>query len=188
MPPGRLKTLEVRSGDEWREWLRGHHDQESEVWLVFRKRKTGRPSIAYQDALDEALCFGWIDSLIRRLDDDRYARKFTPRKADSHWSDTNRERYKVLETSGRLMPPGRDRPPTARRAVSPRSRPLTVPPYMQEELDKHPPARRNFDLLPPSHRRNYIAWIDSAKQHDTKVRRLRESIRLLTAGQRLGLK
>jgi uncharacterized protein YdeI (YjbR/CyaY-like superfamily) len=188
MPSRQLKTLEVRTADDWRAWLRDHHDRDSEVWLVFNKRKTGHASIAYLDALDEALCFGWIDSLLRRLDDARYARKFTPRKPDSQWSDTNRRRYAALEASGRVMPPGRARPPTDRRAVSPRSRPLTVPSYMNEELDRHPAARRNFDQLPPSHRRNYIAWIDSAKQHETKMRRLGESIRMLTTGKRLGLK
>src|SRR6266581_65526 len=70
-----LKTLEVRSREQWREWHTKHFDSESEVWLVFHKRQTGLPSIAYDDALDEALCFGWIDSLVKRLDDDRYARK-----------------------------------------------------------------------------------------------------------------
>ena len=83
MPPRPLQTLEVRNIEQWRGWLAKHHDFESEIWLVFHKRQTGRPSIAYLDALDEALCVGWIDSLVKRLDDDRYARKFTPRKPDS---------------------------------------------------------------------------------------------------------
>ena len=69
-----LKTVDARNGEQWRKWLFKHHDSESEVWLVFHKRRTGRPSIAYNDAVDEALCFGWIDSLVKRLDDDRYAR------------------------------------------------------------------------------------------------------------------
>jgi uncharacterized protein YdeI (YjbR/CyaY-like superfamily) len=75
-----FKTLDVQTLEQWRSWLADHHDSESEVWLVFHKRHTGRPSIASQDALDEALCFGWVDSLIKRLDDARYARKFTPRR------------------------------------------------------------------------------------------------------------
>ena len=79
--------------DEWREWLAEHHDSESEVWLIFHKLHTGVASIDYKEALDEALCFGWVDSLLKRLDDRRYARKFTPRRADSRWSTTNRERY-----------------------------------------------------------------------------------------------
>lgn len=78
-----LKTLDPRNREQWRNWLAKHHESNSEVWLVFHKRHTGRSFIAYDDAVDEALCFGWIDSLIKRLDDDRYARKFTPRKPGS---------------------------------------------------------------------------------------------------------
>ena len=107
-----LKTLDVQSCEEWRQWLAEHHDSESEVWLVFHKRETGRPSIAYDDAVDEALCFGWIDSLIKRLDDDRYARRFTPRKTHSKWSTSNRKRYAQLKASGRLTPAGLNRAPT----------------------------------------------------------------------------
>src|ERR1041384_7505227 len=107
-----MKTLLARTTNEWREWLAEHHDSETEVWLIFHKQDTGIASIAYQDALDEALCFGWVDSLVKRLDDRRYARKFTPRRADSRWSTTNRKRYAVLNASGRFKPPGIERPPT----------------------------------------------------------------------------
>src|ERR1017187_2053436 len=96
---------------------------ESEVWLVFYKRQTGRSSIAYDDAVNEALCFGWIDSLIKRLDDDRYARKFTPRKPDSKWSSANRKRYAQLQASGRLTPAGLQRAPTGRSHDAPRPSP-----------------------------------------------------------------
>jgi uncharacterized protein YdeI (YjbR/CyaY-like superfamily) len=85
-----LKTLEVRSRKLWRRWLQKHHASETEVWLVFHKLHAAEESISYSDAIDEALCFGWVDSLVKRLDDDRYARKFTPRKANSRWSTINR--------------------------------------------------------------------------------------------------
>ena len=114
-----LKTLDVPTLAAWRKWLAAHHDSESEIWLVFHKVHTGQPTIAYSDALDEALCFGWVDSLIKRLDDDRYARKFTPRKADSRWSTVNRKRYAALKASGRLMPAGIARPPTAKSGDAP---------------------------------------------------------------------
>ena len=87
------KQLLVRTIEEWRDWLAEHHASESEVWLVFHKLHTGVASIEYKDALDEALCFGWVDSLVKRLDDRRFARKFTPRKPESRWSDVNRQRY-----------------------------------------------------------------------------------------------
>ena len=106
-----MKTLLVRTLDQWRDWLTEYHASESEVWLIFYKRQTGVASIDYKDALDEALCFGWVDSLIKRLDDQRFARKFTPRRADSRWSTVNRERYAELKAGGRLNPSGIQRPP-----------------------------------------------------------------------------
>src|ERR1043166_3898342 len=109
-----MKPLRVRTPDQWRDWLAGHHASESEVWLVFHKRNTGVASVDYQDALDEALCFGWVDSLVKRLDDRRYARKFTPRRPDSRWSAANRKRYAELKASGRLKPAGLNRAPTDR--------------------------------------------------------------------------
>jgi len=186
--PKAMKTFEARDVEQWRSWLGEHHDSESEVWLIFQKLHTARPSIAYHDARDEALCFGWIDSLVKRLDDARYAIKFTPRKPDSKWSTVNRKRYVELKASGRLKPAGLNRAPTDRTYEVRRRRLWKIPPYMQEALSKHPRASSHFERLPPSARRHYIGWIDSAKQEATKLRRLKEAIDLLSAGKRLGLK
>ncbi len=183
-----LKTVEARTPEQWRRWLTDHHASESEVWLVFHKRHTGEASIAYADAVDEALCFGWVDSLIKRLDDARYARKFTPRKADSKWSTSNRQRYAQLKASGRLMPAGLNRAPTHRSGDAPRPSLAKIPPYIQEVLRNHPTAWNYFESLAPSYRRMYIAWIDSAKQPETKTWRLQEAIRRLAAGKKLGMK
>src|SRR2546421_8135095 len=109
-----MKTFSPKTLDHWREWLAQHHDSESEVWLIFHKLHTGVASIAFADALDEALCFGWVDSLVKGLDDRRYARKFTPRRADSRWSTTNRTRYAALKASGRMTPAGIHRAPADR--------------------------------------------------------------------------
>lgn len=158
------------------------------MWLVFHKRQTGQPSIAYDDAVNEALCLGWIDSLVKRLDDDRYARKFTPRKPDSRWSTANRKRFAQLQASGRLMPAGLKRAPTERSGDAPRPSLSKVPRYIQQALSSRPAARNYFESLAPSCRRMYIAWIDSAKQPETKARRLREAVDLLAAGKKLGLK
>ena len=188
MPPKPSKTLDVPDAAAWRSWLAKHHRSESEVWLVFYKQHTGKPSIAYNDALDEALCFGWIDSLIARLDDARYARKFTPRKPDSKWSASNRRRYAELRKSGRLAAAGLKRPPTLR-SYAPRPRvPEGIPAYIQRELRARPVAWKNFQKLAPSHRRRYVGWIDMAKRDETKQRRLLEAIALLAAGKPLGLK
>ena len=186
-----MKTFLARTTKQWREWLDEHHDSESEVWLIFHRLHTGMASIAYQDALDEALCFGWVDSLVKRLDDRRYARKFTPRRADSRWSITNRKRYSALKVSGRLEPAGINRPPTDRGYDPPPPRfkmPLKLPPYVETALRKHPAALRYFEALAPSHRRRYVGWIESGKREETKARRLKEAIRLLAGGRELGLK
>ena len=186
-----MKTFVAHTTDQWRKWLDKHHDSESEVWLIFYKLHTGVRSIAYSDALDEALCFGWVDSLVKRLDESRYARKFTPRKPDSRWSMINRKRYAALKAAGRLKPSGIKRAPTSRNYGSrpPRFQmPAVVPRYIQSALKKQPAAWQHFEGLAPSHRRRYIGWIDSAKREETKARRLKEAIRLLTAGKVLGLK
>ena len=185
-----VKTFVAQTADQWRKWLDEHHDSESEVWLIFYKRHTGVGSIAYLDALDEALCFGWVDSLVKRLDESRYARKFTPRKTDSRWSTINRKRYAALKAAGRLKPGGINRAPTDR-SYGPRPRfqmPARLPRYIQTALRKKPAAWRYFEGLAPSHRRRYIGWIESAKREETKARRLQEAIRLLSAGKPLGLK
>ena len=171
-----MKTLLLRTLDQWREWLTEHHASASEAWLIFHKRHTGVTSIDYTDARDEALCFGWVDSLVKRLDDRRYARKFTPRKANSRWSDVNRQRYAELKASGRLKPAGVERPPTDR-GYDPRpprlSMPSQLPDYIKAELRNHPKALHHFESLAPSHRRQYLAWIEAAKREDTKLRRLK---------------
>jgi uncharacterized protein YdeI (YjbR/CyaY-like superfamily) len=186
-----MKTLLVRTLDQWRDWLAKHHASESEVWLIFHKSHSGVASIDYEDALDEALCFGWVDSLVKRLDDRRYARKFTPRRPDSRWSAVNRKRYAELKTEGRLKPPGIERPPTDR-GYGPRpprlALPSKLPAYIQAALRNHPRALRHFETLAPSQRRRYFAWIESAKREETKLRRLEEAIRLLASGKVLGLK
>ena len=186
-----MKNFLARSLDQWRDWLIEHHASESGVWLIFHKRHTGVESIDYQDALDEALCFGWVDSLVKRLDDRRYARKFTPRRAESRWSTANRKRYAELKASGRLKPAGINRAPTDRTYDPPPPRfenPARLPPYIQAALRRRPAALRSFEALAPSQRRRYVGWIESAKREDTKTRRLKEAIELLAAGKVLGLK
>jgi uncharacterized protein YdeI (YjbR/CyaY-like superfamily) len=186
-----MKTLRVRTLDQWRTWLTEHHASETEVWLILHKQHTSVAAVDYKDALDEALCFGWVDSLVKRLDDRRYARTFTPRRAVSRWSAVNRRRYAELKTAGRLKPPGIERPPTNRGYGPGPARlpmPSGLPAYLQAALRNHPTALRHFEALAPSQRRRYFAWIESAKRQETKLRRLKEAVRLLTSGKVLGLK
>jgi uncharacterized protein YdeI (YjbR/CyaY-like superfamily) len=183
-----LMTLEVRSRQQWRTWLEKNHASSTGIWLVFHKGHTQVKSMPYEDSVREALCFGWIDSLVKRLDDDRYARKFTPRQPDSRWSTVNRRRYADLKAHGLLAAPGLERAPTSRSGDAPRTPASIIPPYIEEPLKADARAWNCFEKLAPSCRRAYIGWIDSAKREETKQKRLRETIGLLAAGKKLGLK
>jgi uncharacterized protein YdeI (YjbR/CyaY-like superfamily) len=180
----------MRSRSSWRRWLERHHASSAGVWLVVHKRHTGRERVPYEDAVREALCFGWIDSLVKRLDEDRYARKFTPRKPGSVWSASNLKRWAELAASGELAPAGR--------AASPKGAPRATPParadipelpdYIGAALERNRKAWRFFQGLPPGERRRFVGWIHTAKKAETKERRLREAVALLAKGQRLGSK
>lgn len=188
MPAEMDRLLDVRTRREWRRWLERNHATASEVWLVFHKRHTGVTGLRYEDAVEEALCYGWIDSILRRLDASRYARKFTPRRADSKWSTANRRRYADLARRGLLTPAGLRRAPTARSGDAPRPSVAKLPPYIERGLKADARAWRFFQELAPSHRRSYVGWIDSAKREETRARRLREAVRLLAARRKLGMK
>ncbi len=183
-----ITTLHVRTRRQWRRWLEGHHDSESEVWLIFGKRGSGVRSVYYEDAIEEALCYGWIDSIVRRIDESCYARKFAPRRADSKWSTANRRRYANLAARGLLAAPGLKRAPTSRSGDAPQASAEEPPSYIERGLRANARAWRTYRQLAPSHRRAYVGWIDSAKREETRERRLREAVRLLAAGKKLGLK
>jgi uncharacterized protein YdeI (YjbR/CyaY-like superfamily) len=182
-----LMTLELRSRRQWRTWLEDHHSTSPGVWLVFHKVHTRLKSIPYEDSVREALCFGWIDSLIKRLDDDRHARKFTPRQPDSKWSDLNRQRWSELKAAGRLTSAGLLAAPTDNR-YAPHPAITDLPAYIAEALRANRKAWDHFQELAPTYRRNFIAWIHSAKRPETREKRILESLALLEAGQKLGLK
>jgi uncharacterized protein YdeI (YjbR/CyaY-like superfamily) len=114
-----LELLHVTSRDAWRAWLARHHDTKTEIWLVFHKKHTGQPGVAYGDAVEEALCFGWIDSIVRRLDEDRYAQKFTPRKPKSNWSDSNLRRFARMVGEGRMTAAGLAKGPPGSTGAAP---------------------------------------------------------------------
>ncbi|MGB2982026.1 MAG: hypothetical protein WBC77_12350, partial [Candidatus Zixiibacteriota bacterium] len=100
------KTLYVTNRDDWRAWLRKNHSSQKEVWLIYYKKHTGKPRIPYDDAVEEALCYGWIDSTIKRIDEEKYAQKFTPRSEKSNWSELNKRRAKKMIREGRMTQAG----------------------------------------------------------------------------------
>jgi uncharacterized protein YdeI (YjbR/CyaY-like superfamily) len=180
-------TLEVRNRQQWRQWLAKHHASSPGIWLVRHKQHTGVESMPYEDLVREALCFGWVDSLIKRLDDDRYAIKVTPRKPTSRWSDLNRKRWKALQAAGLLAAPGLAAAPTANR-YAPKPKVPELPTYICTAFKTDPKAWTFFQALAARNRRDFVVWIHTAKRPETRERRIRESIRLLAAGKKLGLK
>ena len=183
----RLIELGVRTRRQWRQWLAKHYASSPGVWLIRHKQHTGVNSMAYEDLVCEALCFGWIDSLIKRLDNDRYAIKVTPRKATSKWSDVNRKRWKELDAAGLLAPPGLASAPTSNRYAPKPSIP-ELPAYIATAFRTNARAWKYFQSLPRRERRNFVVWIHTGKRPDTRDRRIRESIALLAVGNKLGLR
>ena len=175
----------------WHAWLAEHGDQESEVWLVYYKAGTGKPSISYNDSLEEALCFGWVDSLIQKIDEEKYARKFTPRKAGSKWSELNKHLVLKLIQENRMTKAGLakvDFPISEAQAVRPKRPELPLPEWLKAGLMANSLAWKNFQRLAPSHQRNYIGWISAAKKEETRQRRIQEAIVMLEKNEKLGLK
>jgi uncharacterized protein YdeI (YjbR/CyaY-like superfamily) len=189
-----MKQVLVTTRAEWRRWLARHHRKEKDgIWLVFFKDHTGHPSLGYEESVEEALCFGWVDSLIKRIDDARYCRKFTPRKEDSNWSHLNQRRVEKVIKEGRMTEFGLAKIETAKGAGTwqPRARPvvdLAVPREFSQALARNAKANAFFETLAPCHQRHFIGWIVLAKKPETRARRVKESLRLLARGEKLGLK
>lgn len=187
------KTLHVTNREEWRSWLKENHDKEKEVWLIFYKKHTGKPVIPYDDAVEEALCFGWIDSIIKRMDDEKFSRKFTPRKADSKWSELNKKRVKKMIRESRMTEAGLVLINAAKKSgkweqVISQPKELNMPPGIKDALSANRKVWENFNKLAPSYQRLYVGWITTAKKEETRQRRVKEVVELLAQGKKLGLK
>lgn len=164
---------------------------------MFQKKHTGQIGMSYEESVEEALCFGWIDSIIKRLDSNSYARKFTPRIDNTKWSELNKRRAAKCIKEGRMTPVGMakisysnpenyQRP--ERGSAKPARPAVVVPSFVTRALRTNPTVWKNFNSLPPSHQRSYIGWITQAKRRETQERRLNEAIRMLAQNKRLGLK
>ncbi len=182
-----LTTLDVRTRGAWRRWLATHHASSPGIWVLRHKQHTGVAAMPYEDLVREALCYGWIDSLVKRVDDNRYAIKVTPRKPTSRWSAINRTRWTRLEAAGLLAAPGLSAAPTEK-SYAPRPQIAQLPAYIARAFKANAKVWQNFRTLAPTYRRHFVVWIDTAKRPETRERRIREAIALLAAGKKLGLK
>jgi uncharacterized protein YdeI (YjbR/CyaY-like superfamily) len=177
-----MKTLYVEDRGKWRAWLEANSKRAAEVWLLYYKKDTGRPRIAYADAVEEAICFGWIDGKIKKLDQARFAQLFTPRKPKSRWSRTNIERARRMIREGKMTAAGL-------KVFDPRNQtpalPTKLPAPLEEQFRKRETAWENFTRFPPSYQRMTIGWVASAKQEATQLRRLRQLIAESAANRRI---
>jgi len=181
------KRLYVTSREEWRAWLTEHYQSETEVWLIYYKKHAGRPRISYDEAVEEALCFGWIDSIGKRMDDETFAQKFTPRRDRTNWSALNKRRLRKLIREGRMTEAGLAKIDIAMLGEEAQAKKnngdLDIPRFVKQALMAHAKAWENFKNLTPSRRRSYVQLILDAKKEETRERRLREAISLLEQSQ-----
>jgi uncharacterized protein YdeI (YjbR/CyaY-like superfamily) len=188
LEPHDVKFFETPA--ELRDWFDANHETAADLWLGYHRKATGKPTISWSDAVDEALCVGWIDGIRKRLDDTRSAQRFTPRRKGSNWSAINVDKVAALTAEGRMRPAGlaafEARTPE-RTAIYSYERAAAA--FSDEELARFqavPAAWADWERRPPSYKRNVTHWVTSAKGADTRVRRLDVLIADSAAGQLIG--
>ena len=166
----------------WRAWLEKNHTRAEGIWLVSWKKSSGKPRLEYDEAVEEAICFGWIDSKANKLDDERSMLWMAPRKPGTGWSALNKTRVERLLAEGRLAPPGLAKIEAAKADGSwnalDSSEALEVPDDLERAFDGYPDARRYWDAFPPSARKAILQWIGLAKTDATRAKRVEETARL----------
>ena len=188
LPPDHVHPLTLA---QWHAWLAANHASSKGVWLVSFKKATGQPRIEYEQAVEEALCWGWIDSVARAVDDQRSMAWYSPRKKGSGWARTNKERLVRLEAEGRIQPAGRaiidaahaDGSWTKLDDVENR----TIPADLEAELGRYPLAAGHFEAFPSGEKRRILEWIAMAKTASTRAKRIEETARLAQDNVRANL-
>ncbi len=176
------ETLYVSDRAQWREWLQKNHKQKPEIWLVFYTKASGKPSIPYNDAVEEALCFGWIDSIVKKLDADGRAQRFTPRRPNSPLSEMNKARVRSLVEAGMMTSAGLD-------AVGEvLDEPFLIPGDIFDALKTNAETWRNFEAFPESYKRIRVGWIDASRRRpDVFKQRLGYFVRMTAQNKRFGM-
>ncbi len=176
------ETIYITNRKDWRRWLWKNHKKKNEIWLIYYKKHTKKPRIPYDDAVEEALCYGWIDSIVRRIDDEKYAQKYTPRKSGSKWSKLNIERAEKMIRQKKMTKRGFvlfkevcSEKISKRRKIKKK---FIVPPDLKKALAKNKRALENFTGFADGYKRTYILYIMDAKKSQTRVRRIKRVVDL----------
>jgi uncharacterized protein YdeI (YjbR/CyaY-like superfamily) len=184
------ETFFAADRSAWRQWLEQHHADKTEVWLVMLKKHVTGPCVSLSEAVEEALCFGWIDGHLQRIDDRSHALRFTPRRPGSTWAESNRARVERLTREGRMTAAGLEAVRVAKeRGTWGEQAPERIdvtPPDLEAALAAQPAAAERWRAWPPSHRRQYVYWVVDAKRPQTRERRVAEVVRRAAAGVRPG--
>lgn len=175
------KTLYVLTRIAWRGWLEKHHAKEKEIWLVFYSKASGKPRIPYNDAVEEALCFGWIDSTVKKVEKDSFAQRFSPRKSGSRWSEMNKERARRLLREGKMTPAGLA-------AAGALEEALVIPTDILKRLKADRKVWKNFQQFPDTYKRIRVGWIDGVrKRPDEFEKRVRYFLKMTAQNKRFGM-
>lgn len=178
----RYQKVQVTSRKEWRAWLEANHTQTESIWLVTFKKSSGQPHLSWSESVDEALCFGWIDSRAAKLDDQRSMLIFSPRRKGSAWSKINKDKIERLTAAGLLHPAGQAKVDRAKADGSwtalDEVEALVIPPDLTNALAANADAAKNFEAFSRSSKRGILDWIRSAKRPETRARRIAETAEL----------
>lgn len=193
-----LENIHFKTREEFRNWLKKNHDNSPGIWVIFYKKHINIDCIKYNELLEEVLCFGWIDSLIKKIDDDKYARKITPRTNTRKWSELNKKKVLELIKEGKMTQTGLNKIDiylktgkvdwVRNKTQEKELKQIDIPDFIITELANNEPALINFNKLATTYKRHYILWITNARTEDTIRNRLKESIGLLKENKKLGLK
>jgi uncharacterized protein YdeI (YjbR/CyaY-like superfamily) len=181
--------LLFKSQKDWRAWLQHNNDKTDEVWLLIYKRRVKKPCITYALALEEAICYGWIDSRVKRIDDEKHIVRFTPRKS-GNWSHKNLSTARDMIARGKMTPHGLEWLEGIDLSSVPETgtmNPLEIPKWLEESIRANERAWETFVGLAPTYKRHYVSWITSAKREETRQRRLERALGHLERGEKLPL-
>lgn len=183
-----LERYYAKDRSDWRRWLEKNHATSPGVWLIYYKQTTGQPHVAYSDAVEEALCFGWVDSKPNVLDDERYMQLFSPRNPKSPWSRLNKQRVEKLIEQGLMTEAGLKLIEAAKQngawTVYDTIEDLTMPEDLEKALAANPTAYDNFQAFSNSSKKNILWWIQSAKQPATRSKRIEETVALAAVNKK----
>jgi uncharacterized protein YdeI (YjbR/CyaY-like superfamily) len=191
-PKEEYKSTHPKTRTAWRKWLQKNHATSPGIWMIYFKKETGKRNFDMADAVEEALCFGWIDSVANKVDDERSMQKFTPRKPKSIWSKINKQRVEKLIEQKLMTPAGLAKIETAKKngswdilnASDDHTNNNTIPFYLEKAFSKNKKALKNFIAFAPSYRKRFLFWIDSAKSPETKAARIKQTVLMAAANKK----